>query len=180
MARDRVWCCWGEVAGGKHSPHSQPSVSRAALGALEVGADVLEVDVCCCSSKAAATDLDTHTTTMGRKGETTKFKGAKAAPSKAAKKERERKKRRDSEDEKDAERLGARARLNRSRPECPVCFDEVATHKLLPCSHSYCLEHAQQCLQRGSCAICRQAPRFHQPLLNLADFSPAERRFLSS
>ena len=101
---------------------------------------------------------------MGRKGETTKFKGAKPAPSEAAKKERKRKKKRDREDEKDAERLGARARLNRSRPECPVCFDEVATHKLLPCSHSYCLEHAQQCLQRGSCAICRQAPRFHQPL----------------
>ena len=121
-----------------------------------------------------------HHTTMGRKGETTKFKGAKPAPSEAAKKERERKKKRDREDEKDAERLGARARLNRSRPECPVCFDEVATHKLLPCSHNYCLEHAQECLQRGSCAICRQAPRFHQPLLNLADFSPrrpAERRF---
>ena len=72
---------------------------------------------------------------MGRKGETTKFKGAKPAPSEAAKKERERKKKRDREDEKDAERLGARARLNRSRPECPVCFDEVATRKLLPCSH---------------------------------------------
>ena len=55
-------------------------------------------------------------TTMGRKGETTKFKGAKPAPSEAAKKERKRKKKRDREDEKDAERLGARARLNRSRP----------------------------------------------------------------
>lgn len=104
--------------------------------------------------------------------------GRKAGAQRGAK--RERKKKRDREDEKDAERLGARARLNRSRPECPVCFDEVATHKLLPCSHNYCLEHAQECLQRGSCAICRQAPRFHQPLLNLADFSPAERRFLSS
>ena len=117
---------------------------------------------------------------MGRKGETTKFKGAKPAPSEAAKKERARKKRRDREDEKDAERLGARARLNRSRPECPVCFDEVATRKLLPCNHNYCLQHAQECLQRGSCAVCRQVPSFHQPLLNLADFSPAERRFLSS
>ena len=94
--------------------------------------DVLEVDVCCCSIKAAATDLDTHTTTMGRKGETTKFKGAKAAPSKAAKKERERKKRRDSEDEKDAERLGARARLNRSRPECPVCFQRSGDAQAAP------------------------------------------------
>ena len=56
--------------------------------------------------------------------------------------------------------------------------NEVATHKLLPCSHNYCLEHAQECLQRGSCAICRQAPHFQQPLLNLADFSPAERRYL--
>ena len=50
---------------------------------------------------------------MGRKGETTKFNGAKPAPSEAAKKERKRKKKRDREDEKDAERLGARARLNR-------------------------------------------------------------------
>ena len=52
----------------------------------------------------------------------------------------------------------------------------VATIKFgtsLPCNHNYCL-------QRGSCAICRQVPRFHQPLLNLTDFSPAERRFLSS
>ena len=80
---------------------------------------------------------------MGRKGETTKFKGAKPAPSEAAKKERKRKKKRDREDEKDAERLGARARLNRSRPECPVCFDEVATHKLLPCNHNYCLHPAR-------------------------------------
>ena len=116
---------------------------------------------------------------MGRKGETTKFKGAKPMPSKAAQKERERKKKRDREDEKDAERLGARARLNRSRPECPICFDEVATHKLIPCNHNYCLEHAQECLQTR-CAICRQTPSFFQPLLNLADFSPAERRFLSS
>ena len=38
-------------------------------------------------------------TTMGRKGETTKFKGAKPAPSEAAKKERERKKKRDREDD---------------------------------------------------------------------------------
>eukprot|EP00966_Prymnesium_polylepis_P251807 5821167-Prymnesium_polylepis.1 len=37
---------------------------------------------------------------IGRKGETTKFKGAKREPSKAAKKKRKRKKRRDREDEK--------------------------------------------------------------------------------
>ena len=115
---------------------------------------------------------------MPRKGETTKFKGAKPAPSKAAKKERERKKRRDREDEKDAEKLGARARLNRSRPECAICFDEIATHKLIPCGHNYCLYHAQQCLQ-DRCALCRRVPAFFQPLLNLAQFSPAERRFLA-
>ena len=117
---------------------------------------------------------------MGRKGETTKFKGAKPAPSKAAKKERKCKKKRDREDEKDAERLGARARLNRSRPECPVCFRRSGDAQLLPCNRNYCLQHAQECLQRGSCAVCRQVPSFHQPLLNLADFSPEERRFLSS
>ena len=36
---------------------------------------------------------------MGRKGETTKFKGAKPAPSEAAKKERARKKKRDREED---------------------------------------------------------------------------------
>ena len=107
---------------------------------------------------------------MGKKGETTKFKGSKPPPSKAAKKERERKKRRDREDEKDAEKIGGRARLNRSRPECPICFDEVATHKLIPCGHNYCLFHAQQVLQTR-CAICRQTPLFFQPLLNLAQSS---------
>ena len=133
------------------------------------------------SSRQQPTWTPHHDGTQGRDHQVlTKFKGAKPAPSEAAKKERERKKKRDREDEKDAERLGARARLNRSRPECPVCFDEVATRKLLPCNHNYCLQHPQECLQRGSCALCRQAPRFHQPLLNLADFSPAERRFLSS
>ena len=120
---------------------------------------------------------------MGRKGETTKFKGARAAPSEAAKKERERKKRRDSEDEKDAERLGARARLNRSRPECPVCFDEV-WRRTTSCSRAPTTTvwstRRNASSTACSCAICRQAPRFHQPLLNLADFSPAERRFLSS
>ena len=114
---------------------------------------------------------------MPRKGETVRFKGAKPEVSKAALKERKRKKKRDREDEDDAEKLGARARLNRSRPECPICFDEVATHKLIPCNHNYCLHHAQQCLQ-SSCALCRQVPAFFQPLLNLAEFSHGERRFL--
>ena len=109
---------------------------------------------------------------MPRKGETTKFKGTKSEPSKAAKTERERKKKRDREDEKDAEQIGARARLNRSRPECPICFEEVATHKLIPCNHNYCLYHAQHCLQTR-CALCRQTPAFFQPPLNLAEFSKA-------
>ena len=115
---------------------------------------------------------------MGRKGETTKFKGAKPLPTKAVQKERERKKKRDREDERDAEKLGVRARLNRSRPECAICFDDNATHKLVPCGHNYCLEHAQQCLA-DRCAICRQVPSFYQPILNLASLSPAERRFLT-
>ena len=115
---------------------------------------------------------------MPRKGETTKFKGAKQPPSKAAKKERERKKRIDKQDEEDADRLGARARRGRSRPECAICFDETATHKLIPCGHNYCLEHAQHCL-RSQCAVCGQPARFFQPVLNLAHFSPSERRFLA-
>ena len=116
---------------------------------------------------------------MWRKGETTKFKGARPAPTKAVQKERERKKKRDREDERDAEKLGARARLNRSRLECPICFEDTATHKILPCGHNYCLEHAQQCLA-DRCAICRQVPNFFQPILNLSGMSPAERRFLAS
>ena len=116
---------------------------------------------------------------MPRKRETTKFKGAKPEPSKAAKKERERKKRQDREDEKDASKLGARARLARSRPECPICLDETATHKLIPCGHNFCFAHAQHCVASG-CAVCGSIPNFSQPLLNLAEFSPTERRFLSS
>ena len=116
---------------------------------------------------------------MGRKGETTKFKGARPAPTRPVQKERERKKRRDREDEGNAEKLGARARLNRSRPECSICFEENATHKLIPCGHNYCLEHAEQCLA-DRCALCRQAPAFSQPILNLSSLSPAERRFLAS
>ena len=115
---------------------------------------------------------------MGKKGETTKFKGSKPPPSKAAKKERERKKKQDKKDEEDAEKIGARARLNRSRPECPICFDEVATHKILPCNHSYCHWHALQCLHMR-CAICRGVPNFVQPILDLSQFTPAERRFLA-
>ena len=116
---------------------------------------------------------------MGRKGETTKFKGAKPAPTKAVQKERERKKKHDREDERDAKKMGARARLNRSRPECPICWEHNATHKLMPCGHAYCLEHARQCLA-DRCALCRQVPSFYQPILNLASMSPAERRFLCS
>ena len=76
--------------------------------------------------------------------------------------------------------LRVKAVNSNSNGEAASCFDEVATRKLLPCNHNYCLQHAQECLQRGSCAVCRQVPSFHQPLLNLADFSPEERRFLSS
>ena len=115
---------------------------------------------------------------MGRKGETTQFKGAKPAPTKTVQKERERKKKRDREDERDAKKLGARARLNRSRPECAICWEENATHKLVPCGHNYCLEHAQRCLA-DRCALCRQVPSFYQSILNLASLSPAERRFLA-
>ena len=42
-------------------------------------------------SRQSSNRLEHTITTMGRKGETTKFEGAKAAPSEAAKKERERK-----------------------------------------------------------------------------------------
>ena len=116
---------------------------------------------------------------MPRKGETTKFKGAKSDPTKTVKKERQRKKKHDRQDEKDADKLGARARLNRSRPECVICWDEIATHKLIPCNHNYCLTHAQSCMA-NRCAVCNQEPRFFQPILNLSDFSPSERRFLSN
>ena len=65
---------------------------------------------------------------MPRKGETTKFNGAKPTPMKNVKKERERKKKLDREDEEDAKKMGVRARLKRSCPECPICFDDTATH----------------------------------------------------
>ena len=95
-------------------------------------------------------------------------------------KERERKQKHDREDERDAEKLGARARRSRSRPECSICFEDNATHKLLPCRQNYCLEHAQQKCLADRCAICRQVPNFFQPILNLSTMSPAERRFLAS
>ena len=60
-----------------------------------------------------------------------------------------------------------------------IAAAELADRPRLQAARDSCL-NGNYCLERGSCAICRQVPRFYQPLLNLADFSSAERRFLSS
>jgi hypothetical protein len=116
---------------------------------------------------------------MPRKGETARYKGTKAAPTKAVQKERDRKKARDKKDAPICEKLGCRGRLNTSRPECAICLEENGTHKLIPCGHVFCRPHADHCVAT-QCAVCMQNASHHQPVFNLATCSPAQRDFLGA
>jgi hypothetical protein len=131
------------------------------------------------ASDTATVFQNASTTHMPRKGETARFKGAKSEPTRAVKKERERKRDRDRKDNSICEKLGCRGRLNSTRPECSICLEDNATHKVLPCGHNYCMPHAQYCMDRHLCAICQQVPHHVQALFNLATCSPEERDFLA-
>ena len=120
---------------------------------------------------------------MPRKGETARFKGTKAAPTKAVQKERDRKKARDKQDAPICDLLGCRGRLAKTRPHCAICLEpnQRRPHAgtLVPCGHAYCAPHADHCVAT-LCALCRQPAAHHQALLNLATLTPAERDFLAT